>query len=239
LPSELVIVDNFSTEEKLTEMSCLLSLAKVRLFGDRVKLKLAPIANGEFSHAYSTNVGVFLADGDLVCITNGHSLPKSNVWLGSGVAHFRASRVVGVGGYSAPHEDGTLWEKFAYGWMWKGFNERSKVYVKDRYFSTMNCILRKALWEEYPFDERLPDEIPSSKQFGGEDYDWAREMLAREYEVVVEPEFCVYHSHGESLPVLVSKYFAWRHIRKRIGELERPRKSHTRLKTMRPRCHCF
>jgi len=32
--------------------------------------------------------------------------------------------------------------------------------------------LRKALWEEYHFDEELPKEIPQAR-FGGEDYDWA------------------------------------------------------------------
>lgn len=57
-------------------------------------------------------------------------------------------------------------------------NELSGAYVKDDFFSTVNCVLKKSLWEEYPFDEKLSDEIPQVRKFGGEDYDWATEMLA-------------------------------------------------------------
>jgi len=51
-------------------------------------------------------------------------------------------------------------------------HELSRAYAKDDFFSTINCVLRKALWEEYHFDEELPKEIPQAR-FGGEDYDWA------------------------------------------------------------------
>lgn len=232
-PLELVIVDNFSSKKKLEEMMSLLSLAKEKIFNNQIGVKLVPIVDGEFSYAYSANIGVSVANGDFVCITNGHSLPFSNVWLESGVTHFKNPKVAGVGGYSISHKSGTVWEKLAYNW-WSKLNEISSAYAKDNYFSTINCILRKSLWKKYPFDERLPSEIPSAGKFGGEDYDWAIEMQARGYKIVVEPKFNVYHSHKETLFQLASKYFVWRSIRKKIRSFKRPRKAYTKLEKVKP-----
>lgn len=238
-PSELVVVNNFSSKRKLNNMVNLLLLAKKKFFSNQICVKLVPISDREFSHAYSTNVGVFVASCDLVCITNGHSLPVSEVWLESGVAHFRNLKVAGVAGYSSPHEDGSVWEKLGYKWGWKRPNELSGAYVKDDFFSTVNCVLRKSLWEEYPFDEKLSNEISYAKKFGGEDYDWAREMLARGYKIVVEPKFDVYHSHGETLLKLVSKYLVWRRIRRKVKSFRRPRKSYTKLESAKPLYYDF
>jgi GT2 family glycosyltransferase len=232
-PREVVIVDNFSSLDKLEEMRKLLSSAKKNFFNDDVGFKLIPINDEEFSHPYSANVGVFVADADLICITNGHSLPSSAGWLESGVYHFRNPKVAGVGGYFTPHKDGSLLEKLVYN-SWKKLNEISRAYVKDNYFSTIDCILRKSLWEEYPFDEKIPKEIPYARKFGGEDYDWAVEMQTRGYKIVVEPKFSVYHSHGEKLEKLLPKYLIWRRIRKKIRRLKRPRKSYTKLWKSKP-----
>jgi len=236
-PSELIVVDNFSSKNKLNKMIELLSLAKRKLFENRIKVKIVPITDKEFSYAYSANVGIYVAECDLVCITNGHCLPLSEEWLESGAIHFRSLKVAGVGGYSLPHSYGTIWEKLAYDWGWRRLNELSRFYLKDNFFSTVNCILRRSLWKEYPFDEKIPQEIPNMERFGGEDYDWGMEMLARGYRLIVEPRFDVYHSHGETISQLLPKYLIWRRIRKHIRSLRRPRKSYTRLKEEKPLCY--
>ncbi len=232
-PSELVIVDNFSSKKKLEEMRKLLLLIKRRNFGNHIDVKLVPITDGEFSYSYSANIGVSVAENNLVCITNGHSLPCSDIWLESGVAHFKNPMVAGVGGYFTPHDNGTIWEKVAYN-SWKWLNRVSKAYVKDNFFSTTNCIFRKSLWEEYPFDESLPSRVFNAGKFGGEDYDWAVEMLARGYSIVVEPRFSVYHCHNETLAQLVPKYLIWHRIRMEVSSFERPRTSYTKLKRVKP-----
>ncbi|MGQ9531118.1 MAG: glycosyltransferase family 2 protein, partial [Candidatus Bathycorpusculaceae bacterium] len=232
-PCEVVVVDNFSSIRKLEEMKNLLSLAKRKFFRGNTCLKLVPICDEEFSHPYSTNVGVFVSEANFICITNGHSLPSSNEWLENGVKHFKDPKVAGVGGYFTPHAGGTLWEKLVYN-SWKKLNEISRAYVRDNFFSTINCVLRKSLWEEYPFDEKMPMEIPYAGRFGGEDYDWAIEMQARGYKIVVEPKFSAHHSHGEELEQLVPKYIIWHRIRKKIKSLKRPRKSYTKLKESKP-----
>jgi hypothetical protein len=231
-PSELVVVDNYSSKHKLDAMVRLLSSAKEMFFNNQADVRLITIVDQVFSHAYSTNLGVFAASCDFVCITNGHSLPTSEKWLESGMAQLKALKVAGVAGYSTPHEDGTIWEKLAFKWGWKTINEFSRFYVRDDFFSTVNCVLRKSFWREYPFEEKLLDMVPSTKRFGGEDYDWAMEMLARGYQIVVEPRFDVYHSHGETLPQLVSKYLVWRGIKKQVKSFKRSRKSFTKLEGM-------
>jgi len=236
-PSELIVVDNFSSKEALEKMRDALLKAKGEIFSNGITVKLVPITDEEFSHPYSTNIGVYFASGNLVCITNGHAVPTSKVWLERGVAHFEDWKVAGVGGYFVPHEDGNLWEKIGYEWTWTRLNETAKVYLKDNHFSTVNCMIRKTLWEKYPFDENLPKEIPQAKKFGGEDYDWAREMLARGYKIVVEPEFKVFHSHREPLSQLVSKYLVWQEIRRRIRGFKRPRQAYTRVGLTRHLCY--
>jgi GT2 family glycosyltransferase len=156
--------------------------------------------------------------------------------LERGALHFRNPKIAGVGGYFTSHEDGTTWEKLGYDLGWKRRNELTKAYVKDDYFSTINCIFRRTLWAIYPFDEKLPCEIPEARGFGGEDYDWAVEMQARGYQIIVEPEFAVYHSHGEKLNQLASKHIMWRQIRRKIKSFSRPRKAFTRLEKEKPMC---
>jgi len=114
-----VVVDDFSLKRKLTDMVNLLLLTKKKFFSNQICVKVVPITDREFSHTYSTNVGVFVVDCDLVCTANGHSLLVSEVWLESGVAHFSNLKVVGVAGYSSSHEDGSVWEKLGYEWGWK------------------------------------------------------------------------------------------------------------------------
>ena len=80
-PSEIVIVDNFSTGKLLNEMIFLIRKVKRELFNGDVQMKVVPISDSEFSYAYSANIGVWASQFELVCITNGHCLPISDKWL--------------------------------------------------------------------------------------------------------------------------------------------------------------
>ncbi len=232
-PTDIVIVDNYSSKKNLETMKNLLEEAKANIYQNVISVKLVPLADCDFSHPYSTNLGVGAAQGDLVCILNGHSMPSSDRWIEFGISHFSDPKVAGVAGYFTAYRNGTVWEKLFYDWWWKKRNEISNACAKDDYFSTVNCILRKSLWDQYPFDERLPTEIPETRRFGGEDFDWAEEMQARGYKIVVDPRFNVSHSHGDTLAQLVPKYIAWRQIQRRIKSYSRPRQSYARVKATR------
>jgi len=227
--SELVVVCNFSSEEKkLSLKSDLSETVRSSFWKGKVRAKLIALSDDEFSHAYSTNIGVAAAENQLVCITNAHSLPSSRRWLQDGTKHFEDHNVAGVSGFFIPHQEGTAirgFDKVVY-----QFTQRA--ILRQDWCSTMNCIIRKSLWRVYPFDENLPKIIPETKKYGLEDYDWSMEMLARGFRIVVDPMFSVFHSHGRGLNETarnVKGYFVYRQIQQKIDLLNRPRTSFSRL----------
>jgi glycosyltransferase involved in cell wall biosynthesis len=223
--SELVVVDNFSSEEKRRSLKRDLIESVGEVFGKaRVGVKLIAISDDEFSHAYSTNVGVAAAENQLVCITNGHSLPSSRRWLQDGMRHFEDAKVAGVSGFFIPHEEGTAIRRFDKA----VYQFTQKTILHQDWCSTINCIIRKPLWQAYPFDENLPKIIPETRKYGLEDYDWSKEMVARGFRIVVDPMFSVFHSHGGVLDETVRNlrgYFVYREIQQKINLLNRPRVS--------------
>lgn len=230
VPSDIIVVNNYSSKDKLMQMKCIVRkmLREARKRKIATKMKLALISDEEFSHPYSTNLGVKLAENELVCITNAHSLPVSNFWLENGVNHFRNSKIACVSGYFFPDEKNDVIRKVS-----KAF-----YYLSERFFlnlnwcSTVNCIIRKSLWKEYPFNEGLPRIIPETRKYGLEDYDWSKEMEARGYKIVIDRNFSVYHSHEEGLKEVrrnLKNYFVYSRIQKKIDRLKRPRKSYSRV----------
>ncbi len=101
-PSQLVIVDNYSSKEKQKEIKDSLLSMKKEIFKNDVQTKLVFLSDNEFSHPYSTNLGVHEANNELVCITNGHSLPISFTWLEDGIRRLEDPNVAAVGGFSIP-----------------------------------------------------------------------------------------------------------------------------------------
>jgi hypothetical protein len=227
-PSQLIIVDNYSCQEQLKKMRIFLADAKRKLFQDDNLIKLVPLRNDDFSHSYSTNLGLSCVEAEFACITNGHSLPISETWLEDGLVHFRDPSVAGVSGYFHPSSNASVWEKF-HCFLWATSKEATNVSRKDQYFSTINGLLRKSCWREYPFDENLPKIVAESKRYGGEDYDWGLEMIARGYKIVVEPKFDVYHSHNEGFSLFLSRRIAYQRLRGSIKRFKRPRESFTKV----------
>ncbi len=210
---EIILVADYSHFETLAK------LRRLPIDG------FVPIDHDEFSHAYSTNLGVIETHGDLVAITNGHSLPVSDRWLELAARHFSNPKIAGVTGLSTPMQDGSIWEKLYYTplhielsrkkWL-SPFLELVGPYI----FSTTNCMIRRSLWDTYPFDESLPQ---------CEDYDWGKEMCARGYLTVIDPDFSVFHSHGDGIAKLLSRRREWGKVTRTIAKRTRPRSSTTQL----------
>jgi len=225
--AEIVVADNFSSEQQLRSLIKDLEEIKRKHFQNR-KIKLFPFSNDEFSHAYSTNLAVSIAENELVCITNAHSLPTSLYWMQEGLKHFEDPRVAGVSGFFIPHKEGAVF----------GRCDATLYYLSQKisahpvWCSTINCIIRKSLWAKYPFDENLPKIIPETKEYGSEDYDWSREMTARGFRIVIDPSFSVFHSHYENVNEMsrnVSNYFVYRKLQQQINSFSRPRHSTSRV----------
>ncbi len=103
--------------------------------------------------------------------------------------------------------------------------------------STMNCIIRKSIWEEYPFDENLLKLVPETRKYGGEDYDWNLEMISTGYKTVLDPKFSVVHFHEKDLMLEIFRnirnYFVYEKINRKIKSLKRPRKSYTKVNNVK------
>ena len=231
-PSEIVIVDNFSTSENRRMLEERLYSIMYDLKRPIDRLKVIPLSDSEFSHAYSTNLGVEGTENELVCLTNAHSIPTSLRWLQDGLRHLGNPRVAGVTGFFLPHRERKIQDKFEV--LMYYFSQ--KMVLRQDWCSTINCIIRKSLWRLYPFDENLQKLIPETRKYGLEDYDWSKEMVARGYRIVVDPLFSVFHSHEKWLGELernTKGYFTYRRIQQKINSLERPRDSFSRVHVTR------
>ena len=227
-PDEVTIVNNFSSENSLQSLKRSLKNTSRWLWKAGIKVKLINISDEEFSHPYSTNLGVSASENELVCVTNAHTLPLSNSWLENGVKHFKDSKVACVSGYFSPVEKNDFAREMAM--LLYHFSER--VFLKMNWCSTVNSIIRKSFWKEYPFDESLPELIPETKRYGLEDYDWSMEMKARGFKAIIEPLFSVYHSHESSFREVLRNfrnYFVYYRIQRRINRLKRPRTSYSKV----------
>lgn len=214
-PTEILIVmdsDNPKEIEYVSERLEKYSNSKLLTFGHE-----------DFSHPYSVNLGVNSSQEELVCITNGHSFPISLHWLEDGLKHFKDEEVAGVSGFFVPSNEGFGMRLFSL----------VEEQLKNR-FSTINCIIRKSRWKQYPFDENLLNLIPETRRYGGEDYDWNLEMLSRGYKIVLDQDFNVVHSHEENLLFEAFRnlrnYFIYVKLQQKIKRLERPRQSYKFLK---------
>ncbi len=233
-PSEIVVVDNFSTSENRRMLEERLSSIMHELKRPIDRFKVIPLSDSEFSHAYSTNLGVDSAENELVCLTNAHSIPTSSRWLQDGLRHLEDVRVAGVTGFFLPHKERKIRDKFDI--LIYYFSQ--KIVSRQDWCSTINCIIRKSLWKLYPFDENLPKLIPETRKYGLEDYDWSKEMVARHYRIVVDPLFSVFHSHEKWLGELrrnMKGYFTYRRIQQKIDSFERPRESFSKVFTREER----
>jgi glycosyltransferase involved in cell wall biosynthesis len=228
LPSEVILVNNYSSDAKLASFEESVKKPVEPLRKKRIAVRLVSFPDKDFSHPYSTNLGVYLATNDLVAVTNAHTLPVSCSWLGAGLRHFGDRKVACVTGYSYPFEKNRSVSALSF-WV---YYLSEKVVLRFNWASTVNCILRKPLWQAYPFDEDLPRIIPEAKVYGCEDYDWSKEMEARGFKTIVDRQFSVFHSHGSRLEEAkrnVRNYMTQRAILQAINRFERPRKAFTKL----------
>ena len=231
-PDEIIIVNNFSSENNLQSLKRSVENASRWLWKAGIKLKWIAISDEQFTHPYSTNLGVSTSENELVCITNAHSLPISTSWLENGVRHFKDPNVACVSGYFSPVEKNDFARETAM--LLYHFSE--KVFLRLSWCSTVNGIIRKSLWKEYPFDENLPKLIPETRRHGLEDYDWSLEMKNRGFKVVIEPLFSVYHSHESGFREVwrnLRNYFVYYKIQRRINRLKRSKPSYSKAGSLR------
>ncbi len=167
---EIIIVDNQSSDNTI-------KIAKSFLVKKIVSIK-------KYLPGKSLNAGIRVADGDFLVFISSHCVPKNIHWLKSLLANFNNREIAGVYGrqvptaFSKPNDVRDLYITF-------GLDKR--IQTKDYFFHNANSAIRKKLWDEYPFDEKLTNI---------EDRAWAKQLTEKGYKLIYEPEAEVFHSHG-------------------------------------------
>ncbi len=206
LDFEVIIVDSGSTDKTL------------EIIKDFPIRKIVSISPSDFNYSYALNLGIRESWGKYIGIISGHSLPVSRTWYQDAMINFDNPKVAAVTGHYHALPDGSIDEKL--GDLYFDLKELEKEHNSKNLTNT-NAVLRKDLWKEYFFDESLEE---------CEDYDWACEMLSRGYDIVVDPAFNVYHSHGGiDRAVYNDRISNWEKICALIDAKKRPSKSHSRL----------
>ena len=195
---EIIIVDSGSTDKTLKII-------------EKYPVKLVEIKSEDFNYSYSLNLGISKTKGKYIGILSGHSVPQSLVFQADALKFFSNSTVAAVTGY---YVDGI--RKFA----------KPMMFIQNKFqgeqhhcpwMTNTNSMIRKDLWNLYPFDERLTR--------GCEDYDWAVEMLSRNYDVIKTPLFSTIYYRVNGKPSYWKMKPVWDQICKELDQKKRPSKS--------------
>lgn len=204
---EVIIVDSGSTDKTPTIVK-------------KFPIRLIKIKPKEYNPSYALNLGITKTKGKYIGIISAHSVPISKTWLKDGLTNLkRKPEIAAVAGHYTENPIGYHCQ--ALGRLLFKFERRPREEFCP-WMTNTNSLIRKACWQEYPFDEKL---------FGCEDYDWACEMIARGHNIIKDPQFSVFHSHayiGRS--GYQQRTPRWKRICAGVDKRKRPRKSFTRLK---------
>ncbi len=134
------------------------------------------------------NVGIRNSSGGYIVIVSGHCIPATNEWLAELVKEMDADeQVAGAYGKNLALPETSVYDKRDMLFM---FGPTRAVQTKDCFFhfENANSIIRKSVWQEFPFDE---DTTHTENML------WGREMvLNRGHKVVYTPKASVFHHHG-------------------------------------------
>jgi glycosyltransferase involved in cell wall biosynthesis len=189
---EVILVDDNSTDDT------------VAIFNNS-NLKHKKVINielGKFNYPYAANLGTQHAKGEYVFYLSGHSVPKSNAFIESGIKHLEKKDVAGVHGLCAALPDAGIVEKIFYFFIFLFKDVKVHKKIGMGALGLTNAGIKMSLWKEYNFNEK--DFIG-----GGEDTEWAHHFFNKGYKIVLEPEMHVMHSHGIGLLKFIKQYIHW------------------------------
>lgn len=168
---EVILVDNNSTDHTVKVAS---------------RFPLAKIINiDKFLPGKALNEGIRASSGKFLVCLSAHCIPKGNNWLSCLRRNFDdAEKVAGVYGRQLPLSFSSTIDKRD---LLIVFGQDRRVQVKDYFFHNANSMLRRDIWDQYPFDEEATNI---------EDRIWGKAVISAGFNIIYEPDAAVYHHHG-------------------------------------------
>ena len=180
-PFEIVLVDSGSTDGTPEIASAL---------GARV----IHIDKREFTFGRALNIGCREATGEILVFVSAHVYPTRTSWLSDLLAPFDDGRVV----LSYGKQRGNAVNKFSEHQIFARWFPEEAAFPQRGYFcNNANCAVRRASWEDLPYDEALP---------GLEDLAWAKEMQRRGGWLAYAPSADIVHVHDETWAAIRNRY---------------------------------
>jgi len=158
--------------------------------------RLVSLRLEDFTFGHSLNVGIRSARGRFLALLSAHAIPTDDEWLARLVHPLRQPAVAMVFGGQRGHPVSKFAEARDFERIFPGVPQ---VMDDDHVFvNNANSAVKRARWEEHPFDEGLP---------GLEDAEWAKYWIPRGHQVLYEPRACIYHVHTESWPQVRHRFY--------------------------------
>lgn len=189
-PFEVIVIDSGSSDGTVELLS-------------QYDIRLHQIPPEEFGHGRTRNLGALLARGANLVFLNADATPTSRDWLGHLVGELEPDDVAGVYGRQMAGADGYPMEHFFLDY-WYGPRRRIQQMEHGRadldavFFSTVNCALKRSLWDRFPFSETI---VMTEDQY------WSRKVIEEGYKLVYAPEAAVWHSHNYTLTKAFRRFF--------------------------------
>ena len=168
---EIILVDNQSTDHtvEVALRNPLITVVKI----------------DKYFPGHALNEGIRASKGRFIVCLSAHCIPKSTNWLSTLRRNFDEDKeLAGVYGRQLPVSFTDAIDKRD---MLIVFGLDRRVQIKDFFFHNANSMLRRDIWEEFPFDEQVTNI---------EDRVWGKAVIEASYRIVYDPDAAVYHHHG-------------------------------------------
>ena len=180
-PDELILVDSGSTDATVS-------------IAEAFDCEVVSIAREEFSFGRALNRGIEATEADVVVIASAHVYPIFDDWLERLLDPLEQAEVgLSFGRQTVPPGGRFSERRLLEQW----FPNRSRRDREHPFCNNANAAIRRELWREQPYDERLT---------GLEDLAWAKSITGRGYSLAYAADAAVVHVHDESFAQVVNRY---------------------------------
>lgn len=130
------------------------------------------------------NVGIAAGSAPFAVILSAHCVPVDDGWLESFMELMEDGQVGAAYGRQLPLPSSHPLDKRD---LLNTFGVERRIQKADTFFHNANSVIRRDLWERFPFDEDTPHI---------EDRLWAEHIIEAGKWIAYEPKAAVYHHHG-------------------------------------------